>query len=50
MGEISNKVQESRLKSHGDVLRREYVCTVQESDGDGGAGEKERKTKADVVG
>ena len=49
MGEISKKVQESRLKWYGHVLRREeeYI----QSDGDGGAGEtKERKTKAEVAG
>ena len=49
MGEISKKVQESRLKWYGNVLRRQ-ICR-QESDGDGGAGEKkESKTKAEVVG
>ena len=49
--EISKKVQESRLKWYGLVLRREdeYVDKTQESDGDGGAGEK-RKTKAEVNG
>ena len=51
VGEISKKVQDSRLKwHHGHVLRRkdEYLDM---SDGDGGAGEeKERKTKAEVVG
>ena len=50
VGEISKKVQESRLKWYGHVLRREDECR-QESDGDGGAEEKkERKTKAEVVG
>ena len=49
VGEISKKVQESRLKWYGHVLRRRILR--QESDGDGGAGEKkERKTKAEVVG
>ena len=49
VGEISKKLQESRLKRHGQVLRRR-ICG-QESDGDGGAGEKkERKTEAEVVG
>ena len=47
--EISKKVEESRLKWYGHVLRRRIRS--QESDGDGGAGEKkERKTKAEVVG
>ena len=47
VGEISKKVQESRLKWYGHVLRRR-ICG-QESDG--GAGEKrERKTEAEVVG
>ena len=51
VGEISKKVQESRLKWYGHVLRREDELRRQESDGDGGAGEKkERKTKADVDG
>ena len=51
-GEISKKVQESRLKWYGHVSRREEKTnTGEESDGDGGAGEKkERKTKAGVVG
>ena len=49
VGEISKKVQESRLKRYGHVLRREDEYR-QESDGDGGAGEKkEMKTKAEVV-
>ena len=41
VGEISKKVQESRLKWYGHVLRREDECIYyrQESDGDGGAGE-----------
>ena len=49
VGEISKKVQESRLKyttheKRGRIRR-------QDSDGDGGAGEKkERKTKAEVAG
>ena len=56
VGEISKKVQESRLKWYGHVLRREDITLLpthcrQESDGDGGAGEKkERKTKVGVVG
>ena len=43
VGEISKKVQESRLKWYGNVLRREEeeLCG-QESDGDGGAGERRR--------
>ena len=50
MGDISKKVQESRLKWYGHVLRREDEY-VGKSDWDGGAGEKkERKTKAEVVG
>ena len=49
VGEISNKVQESRLRWYGHVLRRRI--RRQESDGDGGTGEKkERKPKAEVVG
>ena len=50
LGEISKKVQESRLKWYGHVRKRRRIRR-QESDGDGGAGEKkERKTKAEVVG
>ena len=50
MGEIANKVQESRLKWYGHVLRREEEY-VGRSDGDGGAGEKkERNAKAEVLG
>ena len=46
MGEISKKMQESRLKY---VLRRS-ICG-KESDGDGYAREKKgRKTEAEVVG
>ena len=41
VGEISKKVQESRLKWYGHVLRRRI--RRQESDGDGGAGEKKRR-------
>ena len=49
VGEIAKKVQESRLKWYGHVSRRRI--RREESDGDGGAGEKkERKTKAEVVG
>ena len=52
VGEISKKVQVSRLKWYPwHVLRRVRRMCRQESDGDGGAGEKkERKTKAEVVG
>ena len=51
MGERSKKVQESRLKLYGHVLRRgdEYVgkrVMVMEVPGE----KKERKTKAEVVG
>ena len=47
VGEISKKMQESRLKWYGHVLR----IRRQESDDDGGVGEKkERKAKAEVVG
>ena len=41
------------MKCYGHVLRRyeEYVVCGEESDGDGGVGEKkEEKTKAEVVG
>ena len=50
VGEISKKVQESRLKWHGHVSieKRRRICE-QESDGDGGAGEKKEKTKAEVA-
>ena len=45
--EISNKVQESRLKWYGHVLRREE----EKSDGGVAAGEKkERKIEAGVFG
>ena len=48
MGDISKKVQESRLKWYGHVLRRRI--RRQESDGDGCVREgKERKTEAEVV-
>ena len=52
VGEIFKKMQESRLKWYGPVLRRdEQYNDGQESDGDGGVGKKqERKTKAEVVG
>ena len=51
MGEISTKVQESRLKRYGHALRREDECVGKRVNGNGGAGEKkERKTKAEVVG
>ena len=50
MGEISKKVQESRLKWHRYVLNKKKI-RKQDSDGDGGAGEKkERNTKAEVFG
>ena len=49
VGEISKKVQESRLTWSKHVLRRRI--RRQESDGDGDAGKnKERKTKSEVVG
>ena len=49
VGEISKKVQESRLKWYGHEKKRRM--RRQESDGDGGAGKKkERKTKVGVVG
>ena len=53
VGEISKKVQESRLKWYGHVLRREdeYVGKRVMAMEPGGAGEKkERKTKAEVHG
>ena len=51
VGEISKKVQESRLKWYGHVFRREeeYVCKRvmgMEAPGE----KKERKTKVEVVG
>ena len=51
VGEISKKVQESRLKWNEHALRREEECW-QESDGDGGAGKRRRglQTKAEVAG
>ena len=52
VGEISKKVQESRLEWYGHVLRREEEYYGQEiyGDVDEGAGEKkERKTEAEVV-
>ena len=49
VGEISNKVLESRLNWYGHVSRRRIRREV--SDWYGGAGEtKEMKTKAEVVG
>ena len=51
MGDISKKVQESRLKWYEHVLRREYeyvgkrVMAVEVP-----GGNKEMKTKAEVVG
>ena len=42
VGEISKKVQESRLKWYGHALRRIQIMSLiceQESDGDGGGGE-----------
>ena len=52
VGEICNKVQESRLMWYGhNYIEKRRRIRRQESDGDGGAGElKERKTKAEVVG
>ena len=53
MGEISKKVQESRLKWYGHVGPIEKTIRIrrQDSDGDEVPGEKkERKTKTDVVG
>ena len=48
MGEISKKVQESRLKWYPwACIQKRRRIRREESDGDGGAGEKrERKTKA----
>ena len=49
VGEISKKLQESKLKCYGHVLRRK-LCG-QESDCDGGAGENNfRNTGIEVVG
>ena len=42
VGEISKKVQESRLEWYGDVLRREEEYYGQEIDGDGGAGKRRK--------
>ena len=52
MGEISKKLQESRLKWYGHVLRRdEEYKHVDKTGGDGGVWEKkERNTGAEVVG
>ena len=51
VGEISTRVQESRLKWYGHVLRREEEYVGKKRDGDGGdREEKERKTEAEVVG
>ena len=41
VGEMSKKVQESRLKWYGHVLRRRI--RRKESDGDGGAGKRRRR-------
>ena len=50
VGEISKKVQESRLKCIVCIEKRRRIRR-QESGGDGGAGEKkERNNKAVVVG
>ena len=50
VGEISKKVQASRMKWYGHVLRREEDYVGKRLIGDGGAGEKkERKTEAEVV-
>ena len=50
--EISKKLLESGLKWYGhNVEKRKRILCGQESDGDGDAmEEKERKTKAEVVG
>ena len=52
MGELSQKVQESRLKWYGHVLRREEEYVGKRAlDGDRGAVETyERNTEAKVVG
>ena len=51
MGEISKKVQESRLKWYGHVLRREDECVGNRVIGMEVPGEKkERKAKVGVVG
>ena len=51
MGEISKKVQESRLKWYGHVLRREDEYVGKRVMGMEVSGEKkERKTKAEVDG
>ena len=51
VGEISKKVQESRLKWYGHVLRREDECVGKRVMGMEVSGEKkERKTKVEVVG
>ena len=45
------KCRKIRLKWYGHVLRRKRRIRREESDGDGGAGEKkERTTKEEVVG
>ena len=51
VGEISKKVQESRFEVVWACFEKRRRIRREESDGDGGAGEKkERKTKAEVVG
>ena len=50
-GEISKKVQESRLKWYSHGIEKRIRIRRQDSDGDGGAGEKKERTiKAEVVG
>ena len=54
VGEISKQLLESRLKRHGNVMRREYVgerlmVKVMVPDGSGGE-KKGRKTEAEVDG
>ena len=51
VGEISKKVQESRLKWGRARAEKRRRIRRQESDGDGGAGEKkERKAKEEMDG
>ena len=53
MGEISKKVQESRLKLYEQSvsIHIEKTIRIRKQESDGGAGEKkERKTKAEIVG
>ena len=50
VGEISKKVQQSRLKLYAWVCieKRRTTCG-QDSDGDGGVGKKKKKRKTEVV-